>query len=1199
MLKNLTIGQRLAVGYAIKFLIFLGVILYALNCIKYVSNQTKMFYDHPFIVSNALLRIDGNTEKIRLAVRRAAFSVSKDEILAFKSLISTYEVQIDKDIDIAEERFLGDKKLIERIHIDYHRWRTLREHFFLLLLEGKKDEAQVFLDSTLLASRHEIDSLLKETIGFSQNKALTFYTNVENSNTKTIYSMYFIITIAFIITCILAFVFTRSITNPLFKLIGITREISNGKLDVPIDIYSKDEIGKLTESFRNMTDKLRSIFFEKDLEDWKKTGQSGLNDRMRGEQDMAGLAQSIINFLAEYSKAHIGAIYLVSDNKTLKMAGSYAYNKRKNLSNEFSFGDGLVGQAALEKQSILLTEVPSDYIKISSGLGELEPCNILVIPLLHESEVKGIVELGSFNKFTDAQIEFMQTVSESIAIAFSVTQSRENTKELLRITQKQAEELQVQQEELQTSNEELSNQSKILKESEAELQTQQEELRQANEELEERSNLMEKQRDEIKKKNVELEKSQQVNIQRARDLEITSRYKSEFLANMSHELRTPLNSILLLSKYLFDNKEGNLSDKQLESVRTVYSSGKDLLNLINDILDLSKVESGKIELNIDAISMSEIKSFIESNFMPLVQDKGLSLNIVIAKDVPDSIRTDIQKVYQILRNLISNAIKFTEKGSVNISIDSPKTKHLTSGVAASVNAIVISVSDTGIGIPKDKQDVIFEAFKQADGTTSRKYGGTGLGLTISRELAKFIGGEISVKSEAGVGSTFALYLCELQNGMIKEIESSLSNRQSGTPQYGTTLSEQPLIRSYDNVISDDRDSLPSDEKSILIIEDDNVFAKMLLDIGHEKGFKGIVAGDGQIGIEYANTYKPDAIILDIGLPVMGGWSVMERLKDNSATRNIPVHVISASEKNIDVMKAGVIGYITKPVSMEKIDEVFKKIEEVFSENNRRLLAVNVDEDQRSILMELILNTTVESVFTSSEEAAVLVESSDYDCIVLNLSGKVRAGFNLLDKLKSSDLLIGTPVIIYNSAPLTKEEEIRLSLYSQKIILKKVKSTERLLDEIVLFLHLVESRLPEEKQRLLGKVHDRDSIFKDKKILLVDDDARNVFALTSVLEESGLKVLIGRNGKECIEWLKNTPGISLVLMDIMMPEMDGYEAIREIRKMYEYKNVPIIALTAKAMKDDKLKCIEAGANDYLSKPIEAERLLSLLRVWLYQ
>ncbi|MBF0565939.1 MAG: response regulator [Nitrospirae bacterium] len=1199
MLKKLTIGQRLAVGYAIKFMIFLAVFLYAMSTIKYVSNQTKMFYDHPFIVSNALLRIDGYTDKIRLAVRRAAFSANKDEVLAFKSLVSTYEVQIDKDINIAEERFLGDKKSIENIRINYNRWKTLREHFFLLLMEGKKDEAQVFLDSTLLTNRHEIDNLLKETIGFAQNKALTFYTNVENSNVKAIYSMYFTVIVAFLITCILGFVFTRSITGPLVKLIGITREISSGKLDVPVDIYSKDEIGKLAESFRNMTEKLRSIFFEKDLEDWKKTGQSGLNDRMRGEQDMAGLAQNIINFLAEYSKAHIGAIYLVSDKKLLKMAGSYAYNKRKNLSNEFSFGSGLVGQAALEKQSILLTNVPPDYIKISSGLGELEPCNILVVPLLHESEVKGIVELGSFNKFTDAQIEFMQTVSESIAIAFSVTQARENTKELLRITQNQAEELQVQQEELQASNEELSNQSKILKESEAELQTQQEELRQANEELEERSNLMEKQRDEIKKKNVELEKSQQINIQRARDLEITSRYKSEFLANMSHELRTPLNSILLLSKYLFDNKEGNLSEKQLESVRTVYSSGKDLLNLINDILDLSKVESGKIELNIDAINISEIKSFIESNFMPLVQDKGLSLNIVIAKDVPDSIRTDVQKVYQILRNLISNAIKFTEKGNVTIGIAGPKTKHLPSGTAMPGNAIVISVSDTGIGIPKDKQDVIFEAFKQADGTTSRKYGGTGLGLTISRELAKFIGGEISVKSETGVGSTFTLYLSELQNGKIKEIEENFPNREADKPQYGATLSAQTQMRSHSNVIIDDRNNLPSGEKSILIIEDDDVFSKMLLDIGHEKGFKCIIAGDGQMGIEYANTYKPDAIILDIGLPVMGGWSVMEKLKDSSATRNIPVHVISASEKNIDVMKTGVIGYITKPVSMEKIDGVFKKIEEVFSENHRRLLAVNVDKDQKSILMELIINTTVEPVFASSEEASIIVESSDYDCIVLNLSGKVRAGFDLLDKLKSSDHLIGTPVIIYNSASLTKEDEIKLSMYSQKIILKKVKSTERLLDEIVLFLHLIESRLPEEKQKLLGKVHDKESIFKDKKILLVDDDARNVFALTSVLEERGLNVLIGRNGKEGIECLKNIPGISLILMDIMMPEMDGYEAIREIRKMYDYKNIPIIALTAKAMKDDKLKCIEAGANDYLSKPIEAERLLSLLRVWLYQ
>ncbi|MBF0318859.1 MAG: response regulator [Nitrospirae bacterium] len=1186
MMKNLNIGTRITIGYSLILLVFLLLSLYSISKLNYSADQMKMLYEHPFMVKSRLLSTDANTYRVRFLLRKASLLTNNDDIMDIKALVSSIEHEIINDLTTAENLFLGDKKLIKQIHANYDNYIALHDDYFNLLLQGKKADALRLLDTKMYAHATENEKLLKEALEFATNKATSFYENTQKTNEDTKNILYYILSAAIVMSGILSFTFTRTITGPVARLLEVTKEIASGNLNVTIDATAKDEIGGLSKSFQQMADTLRNNLSARDIENWKKTGYTKINEMMRGDQDVITLSQNLITYISEYMGANIGAIYLSQEPNILKLTGTYAYNKRKNLSNEFALGEGLVGQSALEKQTILLTEVPGDYIKITSGLGDGVPSNILVTPFIYNGKVKGVIEVGAFASFMGHQTEFIKTVSEGIAIAFSVAQSRETMKELLEETQSQSEELQVQQEELRSNNEQLANQARILKESEIKLQEQQEELRQANEELEEHAKLMEKQRDEIRKKNIELERNQELNLQKTREIEITSKYKSEFLANMSHELRTPLNSILLLSKHLSENKNGNLTQKQTECAATVYSSGKDLLNLINDILDLSKVEAGKAELHIEAMESRRIKTFIENNFIPLAEEKKLALQVEISGNAPKHIHTDTQKMEQIIRNLLSNAVKFTEKGAITVTID--KT------TAHSGNGLSISVTDTGIGIPQDKLGVIFEAFKQADGTTSRKYGGTGLGLTISKELVKLLKGEIAVKSDLGMGSAFTIFIPDLEGVSVTDNIPEPALKQAPDVQ---PVKRAPEVKG--KPIEDDRENLTAGEKSILIIEDDTAFAKILLDISRDRGYKAIAVQNGTDGIDSAHVYKPDAIILDMGLPDMDGWTVIERLKESSGTRNIPIQIISASEKNIDVLKSGSAGYLTKPVNMEKIEEAFGKLEGIFSGGKKQLMAVNLDVQQEAALRELLKNTSVGVDYVSAKKAQTDIESNRYECIVMNVSGSEPVCFAVLDIIKNTEHLSGIPALIYNSARLSVGDEIKLAMYAQKIVVKPVKSTDRLLDEIVLFLHLDESELPEEKRHILIKAHDKENIFKGKNILIADDDSRNVFALMSILEEHGMNIIVAGNGKECIEILKGNNAVDAVLMDIMMPEMDGYEAMREARKIRRYRDIPIIALTAKAMKEDRIKCIEAGANDYLSKPIDRDRLLSLLRIWLYQ
>ncbi|MFS8118474.1 MAG: response regulator, partial [Microcoleus sp.] len=872
-------------------------------------------------------------------------------------------------------------------------------------------------------------------------------------------------------------------------------------------------------------------------------------------------------------------------------------------------GEGLVGQCALEKERILLTEVPDNYVKISSGLGESAPLNVVVLPVLFEGQVTAVIELASFRRFSEIHLTFLDQLTESIAIVLNTIAASMRTEELLKQSQSLTEELQTQQKELTETNQRLEQQAQSLRASEELLKNQQEELQQTNEELEEQAELLALQNKEVERKNRDIEQARALLEERAEQLALTSKYKSEFLANMSHELRTPLNSLLILARLLSDNPDGNLSSKQVEYTRTIYSAGTDLLELINDILDLAKIESGTMSVDIEQVLFGDLREHLDRTFRQIALDKKLSFKIELEAALPKGIYTDAKRLQQVLKNLLSNAFKFTERGEVKLGVEvvregwSLEIEALTS----SATVLAFSVSDTGIGISDDKHRVIFEAFQQADGSTSRKYGGTGLGLSISREIANLLGGEIKLTSRAGEGSKFTLYLPQTYQ------ESEIMNdRDSGT--YNPTAQLSPAVSAtlpssnfhlpvapYPSVtISDDRENIESGDRILLIIEDDVNFARILVDMAQEQGFKALVALRSDIGLAMAREFKPTAIMLDLNLPVMDGWTVLDRLKHDATTRHIPVHIVSVEEGRQRSLQLGAIAYLQKPVSHEALSKSLTDIKHFVERPVKNLLVVEDNETQRLSIVDLIGNHDVSTTAVGSgAEALETLKAGHFDFIVLDLGLPDMTGFELIEQIKQEPSLKSLPIIIYTGKELTRTEETQLKRMAETIIIKDVRSPERLLDETALFLHRVQANLPEPKRQMLEQLYQTDSTLAGKKVLIVDDDVRNIFALTSMLERHLMQIVFAENGREGIAQLQNTPDINIVLMDVMMPEMDGYETMEAIRKMPQFGSLPIIALTAKAMKGDREKCIEAGASDYITKPVDTEQLLSLLRVWLYR
>lgn len=1039
-----------------------------------------------------------------------------------------------------------------------------------------------------------------------------------------------------IIIILLIAVYTiRGIVNALAKIKNAANLLAKGNVNVSLDVTSKDEIGDLAAAFdkmikstkefsliaesigkgdysplieirgkddvlgtalETMRTNLQKLSHENQTRNWLLSGNSELNDKIRGEKDVRTLAQDVIIQVTTYLKAQIGAIY-IKENGQLDLIGSYAFHHRKNNSNTVKLGQGLVGQAALEKKLIVYSDIPHDYIKINSGLGNSIPENITVFPFLYEDEVKGVLEIGASHQFTELDMQFLNMIGNNIAVAFNASQSRTKLKELLEETQRQAEELEVQQEELKQSNEELIEKTGLLENSESELKAQQEELQQTNEELEEKANMLEEQKEKLETTKMEIES-------KARELEVISKYKSEFLANMSHELRTPLNSILLLSQLLSDNKNNVLKEKEAEFARNIYTSGSDLLNLINEILDLSKVESGKMELDIAYVPFNDILTDIKSMFSEVAKSKSIDFNIDVDETAirETTILTDKLRLEQILRNLLSNAFKFTDKkGQVALMIGRPSSNvSFENQKLVKANGIVsFTVKDTGIGIPIDKQGIIFEAFQQADGSTKRKYGGTGLGLSICRELANALGGEIHLESREGEGSSFTLYL-PLQFDSSQTIHRKTHEPREKERTKVSQPERPPDPPLTENNILDDRYSINENDKVVLIMEDDAAFAMILLGFIRERNYKGIIAHQGNTGLSYARHYKPDAIILDMKLPVMGGAEVLRQLKSDPALRHTPVQIISGYDFKKEGMELGAFDYVKKPISKEGFQNAFDKIEDFISRKLKKLLIVEDNELQNKAIRELIGNGDVKCFSSySGKEAYEMMKKENFDCTIVDLGLPDMSGFDLLEKIKGDDKLNKIPTIVYTGKDLTKDETARLNKLANTVVLKTVDSHERLLDETILFLHRVESKLPKEKQTMIRKLHRTDEVLQNRLVLVVDDDIRNIYSLTNVLKEEGMKCLVAENGKTALKMLGENPSVDIVLMDVMMPEMDGYDATREIRKSMRMEKLPVIALTAKAMKGDREKCLAAGMSDYISKPVNIDQLLSLMRVWLYK
>ncbi|MFZ6710273.1 response regulator [Undibacterium sp. TC9W] len=924
---------------------------------------------------------------------------------------------------------------------------------------------------------------------------------------------------------------------------------------------------------------------------WLKSGQTELTEQVIGQLAAQVVGTRVLEFLAKYLNVSVAAFYVREGSNVLQRVASYGFANDESLGSSFLLGEGLVGQAARENRLLSLHDVPDNYLKVASGLGNSKPKMVVLLPFSNEGIVNGVVELGFMDSVQERDLDLLKLLADNIGTSIGAALYRQQLQDVLAETQQLNEELQVQQEELRTANEELEEQSRVLEESQANLENQKAELEQINDQLTEQTGILDRKNAALNTAQVELEKN-------AQDLQRASKYKSEFLANMSHELRTPLNSSLILAKLLSDNKKGNLDDEQIKFAQTIYSAGNDLLNLINDILDISKVEAGKLELSPQQIVLRRMAEELSRTFQPLANQKKLTFAVEIEPGAPDLIVSDPARVDQILKNLLSNAIKFTETGTVTLRI------------AADQNHMIsFAVSDSGIGIAADQHETIFEAFQQADGTINRRYGGTGLGLSISRDLSNLLGGSIRVCSTIGKGSTFTLTLPEqwqapavTEHQTVQQPASAVTAAQLPAARQSSATASAPepttVIAIATVEFPDDRANLSTRNRTILVIEDELTFAGILYELAHEMQFNCLVAQSAQEGLELTRQFLPDAILLDIRLPDRSGLTVLQQLKEDSRTRHIPIHMVSGMERSDAAMHLGAIGYANKPVTREQLKNVFQKLEEKFTQEIKRILVVEDDERQRDSVIQLLGDLNVEiTAVELGEQALQLLRTTVFDCMIIDLKLPDIQGHELLQRMTLENIPSFPPVIVYTGRNLTQAEEADLMKYSRSIILKGARSPERLLDEVTLFLHKVESQLPSQAQTMLKEVRSRDRIFEGRKILLVDDDVRNIFALTSALEQKGVNVQIGRNGFEAISKLDEVPDIDLILMDVMMPGMDGLEATRRIRQDVRFQKLPIIAVTAKAMKDDQEQCMQAGATDYLAKPIDLDRLYALLRIWM--
>ncbi len=976
--------------------------------------------------------------------------------------------------------------------------------------------------------------------------------------------------------------FLRLSIRPLNRIADAVVRYRKGETTIGLPVDSPDEIGVLAKEFRDMME-------QKNREDWVKENLVVTAKNLLGFKELKLFSDALIKTLCPAVGAQVGAFYISSaylrtyqeqENEAIVLMATYGCTASASSPKQFGWGEGLVGQCAKDRAMRLVTEVPDDYLRIISALGDTKPKYLILLPVLFENSLAGVVELASVNLFSEMHKAFLSQLSFNAGVIINSISAGMRTQELLEEARATAEELQ---------------------RSEEELKTQQEELQASNEELEEKTKALEEQNAQIQQQTLELEESKQLLEGKAQELERANKYKSEFLANMSHELRTPLNSLLILAKSLAGNEEGNLTEEQVEEATVIHNGGLELLSLINDILDLSKVEAGKINVVYEHASLEGIAKKMEQQFEPVAKEADITYRIRVAEGLPETIYTDMQRVEQILKNLLSNAFKFTERGSVILDIHLPQSTRELRRISLQESRVIgFSVTDTGIGIAEGKLKDIFEAFQQEDGSIDRHYGGTGLGLTIARKFAHLLGGEIHVKSRKGEGSAFTLYLPETlraESAADNDGEHSFSTADN-TPKQ-KAMPPQPI----GEFMPDDRDAIGNKDKVLLIIEDDRNFVKTMMKIARGRGYKCLVAGDGKTGLLLATEKPVTAVILDLTLPDIDGINVLDQLKHDLKTRHIPVHIITGRENsdNVVPLRKGAVGYITKPVQEEDIHEVFGRIEGFLKAAVKEVLVVEDDEKSQIAIKNLLRKKDIRiTVAAKGEDALRKVGAQSFDCVILDLRLPDMTGFAWLERLeKQKGNGVLPPVIIYTAKELSEEENRRLNQYTGSIVIKGASSSERLLDEVTLFLHSVASSLSKDQQAMIRMQHEPDKVLQGKKVLLVDDDLRNTFALSKMLKKHGMDVTVADNGQMALEKLRDNRNIELVIMDIMMPIMDGYQAMREMRAQKRYQALPIIALTARAMPEEQERCIAAGANDYLTKPVDVERLLTLMRVWLFR
>ncbi len=1197
--KTPLIGQRIALGFAIALAASLAIGILSLRNLNEmqresewvshtieVQSEVSLLNDsvsHMESVGQAYLISGEETLRAQIAVHRAHADASLKKLQSLtidnasqqarlEKLGSLLNLQTSAAQQVASMRGSGDAGSARRVSAMVIEGQAIAQNF-RTVSDSIADE-----ETRLLVLRHEASrratSLTRNTVVYGSLAAL-------------------------ILVTVSGFFLTRSVTVPLANLRTSAARIGSGNYAHRATISSDDEVGHLGTVFNEMAaqvERRQAILAD---QDWLKTALSTFSLAFQRQRDPTAIGTMVLGDLAVLLDIRHSVLYRYVDDDggpAFRLCASYAAD---NPPSRLGIGESLVGQCGVERRRIILANIPEDYVRIGSALGGSRPGSIVLQPVEFENRIKAVMELASLKPLTDLQLELVERLAASLGIVFQNLEATAQTEDLLRKSQALTAQLEAQRRILEDQQVELTQTNE-------ELEQTNEEMEQANEELEEKTNLLADQKRELENSNRVIEEARAELQEQARQLMMSSTYKSNFLATMSHELRTPLNSLLILARLLAENGDGNLTTKQVQFARTIESSGGDLLEMINQILDLAKIESGTAELKLDEVSLTDLQRSVDDQFRHVADSKHLGFTLNLDAQLPERIRTDVGRLHQVIKNLLANAFKFTERGSVRVDfrVASDGWSRSSASLNAARRVIAISVTDTGIGIPKDKQEIIFESFQQADAGTARRFGGTGLGLSISREIATMLGGVLQLESDTGKGSTFTLFIPAVLEQRTKP-EPTASQKNAAAilangPQEVSDerAAEPPEIDEAE--MPDDRANIQPGDRVLLIIEDDLNFAGILADLAREKRFKALVARGARRALALAQRFSPAAITLDIRLVDEDGWLVLDRLKHDPRTRHIPVHVISVDAARSRGLRQGAVSFLQKPVTREAIEDIFQQTIDFIERRVRNLLVVEDDAVQRKAIQELIGNGDVHTtaVGTAAEALSALAEAS-YDCIVMDLVLPDRSGAELIREINRRLGLHAPPVIVYTGKDLSPREEMELRSLSESIIVKDARSPERLLDETALFLHRVQARLPEAKRRMLEQVRRQDAVLTGRRVLIVDDDARNIFALTAVLEGCGMNVQFAESGPAALKTLNGNTPYDVVLMDIMMPEMDGNEVIRRLRSDGRFAKLPIIAVTAKAMKGDRERTIESGASDYITKPVDTEKLVSLLRVWLYR